>query len=147
MKRVRGFTLIEMMIVVAIIALLASIAIPNYNEYINKSRRGQAKACLQEMAQFMERFYTTNMRYDETTPAGDEVELPAGGCRTESNLGAFYDIELDPAFTTPRTFRLEAVPRGVQLARDGNVGGCGTLRIDETGARTRTGDKPIAECW
>ncbi len=146
MKRVRGFTLIEMMIVVAIIALLASIAIPNYNEYITKSRRGQAKACLQEMAQFMERFYTTNMRYDQT-PAAVAVALPAGGCRTESNLATYYTIALDPAFTAPRTFRLEAVPQGVQLARDGNVGGCGTLRIDETGARTRTGDKPIAECW
>ncbi|MDW7601742.1 prepilin-type N-terminal cleavage/methylation domain-containing protein, partial [Stenotrophomonas maltophilia] len=54
----RGFTLIELMIVVAVVAILAAIAYPSYSEHVRKSRRAQAKADLVEYAQLAERFHT-----------------------------------------------------------------------------------------
>src|SRR3546814_7599636 len=72
--QMRGFTLIELMVVVAIIAILASIAYPAYTDYIVKTRRSAGAACLLEQAQFMERYYTTNMGYSSAA-------LPATACR------------------------------------------------------------------
>ena len=77
-----GFTLIEVMIVVAVIGILAAIAYPSYQESVTKTRRSAAQGCLVEMAQFMERFYTTNMRYDQTAAGvavGEQAGFDAGG--------------------------------------------------------------------
>ena len=62
-RRNQGFTLVELMIVVAIVAILAAIAYPSYKEYVRKSRRADAKAVLVEAAQFMERVYTEDFSY------------------------------------------------------------------------------------
>src|SRR3546814_14075757 len=72
--QMRGFTLIELMVVVAIIAILASIAYPAYTDYIVKTRRSAGAACLLEQAPFMERYYTTNMGYSSAA-------LPATACK------------------------------------------------------------------
>ncbi|MCW5220234.1 prepilin-type N-terminal cleavage/methylation domain-containing protein [Verminephrobacter aporrectodeae subsp. tuberculatae] len=72
----RGFTLIEVMIVTAIIAILAAVAYPSYREYIAKSRRAEAKTILISAQQWMERFYTENFRYDENS-AGVAVSDPS----------------------------------------------------------------------
>ena len=79
LKHQAGVTLIEIMIVVCIVGILAMIAYPNYTSHIVRSKRTQAASCLQEAAQYMERFYTTNLRYDQTT-GGVAVSLPATAC-------------------------------------------------------------------
>lgn len=142
MSRQKGFTLIEIMIVVVIIGILASIAYPSYIDHLVRSRRNQAKACLQEMSQFMERFYTTNLRYDVDRD-GNAVDLPAGGCRIDGDLDSFYEISFSGAVTA-RAYTLQAVPRGVQASRDV---GCGTLTINQVGLRTRSGSADITACW
>ena len=77
-RRLAGFTLIEVMIVVAIVAILSAIAFPSYQESVRKSKRADARTQLLEVAQFMQRFYSQNDRYDQANDAsGTAVVLPA----------------------------------------------------------------------
>lgn len=137
-----GFTLIELMIVVAIIAVLASIAYASYQTHIVKSRRVAAAGCLLEAAQFMERFYTTNLRYD-TDRAGAAVALPATQCRTD--LQNFYTVQLRAGTSSAAAYIVEAVPQGQQAAKDLK---CATLSTDQTGAKFKSGSATsVSECW
>lgn len=128
----RGFSLIEIMIVVVIIGVLAAIAYPSYNNHVVKTRRAAAAACLLERAQLLERYYTTNLTY-----VGAEV----GQCG--NGLDAHYKVGLSGA-EQARAYTLQAVPRGQQAARDT---ACGTLRVTSTGARSVTGASATGACW
>ncbi|OYY73391.1 MAG: hypothetical protein B7Y40_09205 [Gammaproteobacteria bacterium 28-57-27] len=140
----KGFTLIEVMIVVAIIGILAAIAYPSYQEHVINSKRGAAVSCLMEQVQFMERFYTTNLRYDQTT-AGVAVALPAGGCRAslETAPATSYLFSFVAA-PTARAYTIQAVPQGRQAARDTS---CGTLTINQVGVKTESGTQDVRYCW
>jgi type IV pilus assembly protein PilE len=105
-ERARGFTLIELMIVVGIIAILASIAIPNYSEYVKTSRRGAAAACLLEIAQQMERRYTTDLVYNRT------ADLPDPACL--SNVSNSYTLAFVAGQPQARTYAIQATPIGGQ---------------------------------
>lgn len=128
-----GMTLIELMIVMVIVAILAAIAYPSYQGYIAKTRRKAATACLSQYANFMERFYTTNLNYDVPDP------LPALGCSTEGGLDRYYSFP-QPAVDA-RTYTISADPTDPQDAQDPDR--CGTLTLNQTGARTPTRN----ECW
>ena len=133
----RGITLIELMVVMVIIGILAAIAYPSYQRQVARTHRNAAAACLSQMAQVMERRYTTNLSYVD--PGGDNaVEL---ACQTESDLDRFYDIELDVATLTQSAFTVRAVPTALQTARDIN---CGTLTLNNTGQRTSANN---GTCW
>lgn len=141
-KRTSGFTLVELMIAVAIVGILAAVAYPAYMDSLVKSRRGAARACLTNYATHMERYYTTNMRY--TDSGGSAPTLPSLDCASANESGRFYTYSFDgtPAAST---FKLQAVPKGVQLSKDT---ACGTLAIDQTGARSvSTGASNVSRCW
>ena len=132
-----GFTVIELMVVVAIVGIIAAVAVPSYQQHIVRSRRAQAASCMQEFSQFMERFYTTNLRYDQDT-AGNAVALPALACTAENKLDSHYTLSFDGAVAA-RTYKLKAVPKGVQATKDS---ACGTLMLDQAGKRTTSTGTP-----
>lgn len=144
----QGFTLIELMIVLAIIAIIAAIAYPSYISSIVKSHRASAEGCLSEHANFMERYYSTNLRYDQDTGgvaiggAGGPT-LPILGCDNEGGMANNYAFSFAVA-PTATTYTIRAVPQGAQASRDTK---CGTLSLDQTGARTISGTGTVAECW
>lgn len=149
--RSRGFTLIELMIVVAIIAILAAIAYPTYTRYITKTRRNAASACLSEYANFMERYYTTNLTYaPPATPGpGDPTATapPPLACSDTTQTGAYYNYTF-ASKPTATTYEILAAPQGVQKDRDTE---CGTLALDQAGQRhyqtNKTDASGLATCW
>lgn len=129
----KGFTLIELMITVAIVAILAAIAYPAYQQYVINSYRASAGACLTEIAQTLERRYTSNMSY-----AGD---LPERGCMNEGDMDTRYNFGPDP-IPNAQTFTLTASPQGPQQNDNRN---CGDLTLNERGEKGADGD--VDECW
>jgi type IV pilus assembly protein PilE len=132
-----GFTMIELMIVVAIVAILAAIAYPSYTNYITKTKRVAAQGCLSEYANYMERYYTTNLNYSKDA-AGTAIVLPTLDCAGAPRTGSSYSYGLSSASSS--AYVVQAVPIAAQLTRDTK---CGTLTMDQTGARTPT----VEGCW
>ena len=129
-----GFTLIELMIAVAIVAILTAIAYPSYQRYVARTHRDAAAACMSQYAQFMEQFYTANLRYN-----GAGFAAPALGCRQENGLLTRYTVQLRSS--TETTNVIEAAPTQVQTAAEQPQ--CGTLSITNTGLRSPGN----ADCW
>lgn len=136
-----GMTLIELMIVVAIIGILASIAYPSYQEYVRRGQRAEARAQLMEAAQFMERNFTMNNSYAGVGAL--QLNNANLGQSPKPPQAAVYNINVVTALAT---YTLTAVPvAGGMMAGDR----CGTLRITQTGTQDVTGGAtaPAAECW
>ncbi|HEU4622775.1 MAG TPA: type IV pilin protein [Burkholderiaceae bacterium] len=142
-SRQLGFTLAEVMITVAIIGILAAIAYPNYTQYVIDSRRSRAQGCANEIAQFMERSYTTNQTY--LTAGGAAPTITGFQCQTD--LSGQYTIE--PTAVAARTYTISATPIGGQGTKDGKCG-C-TLTLTNTGTKgvgtCFNGTKTAAVCW
>jgi len=132
-----GFTLIELMITVAILGIIAAVALPSYQDYVRQSNRTVAKSILYENAQFMERFYSQNNQYDAPIgTAGTTVALPI--TQSPRTGAAQYNISLQSV--ADNTFVLQAVPVNSMA---GDV--CGTLTLSNTGALGADGN--VADCW
>lgn len=131
--RARGFTLIELMIVVVVVSIIIAIAFPSYTEQVRKGRRADAKAALAELSQFMERTLVENKTY---TPGGASPTLPF----TESpkdGTSKYYTLSLRAVAAT--SYTLQAVPKNAQ-ANDK----CGTMTLNSLGVKTAA---LTSGCW
>ena len=139
MKKTTGFTLIELVLTVAIIGILAAIAVPSYNEYVMKTRRTEAAALMMEIAGRQVRFHSENNTYATTTGA---LGYGAASDTTyESETGA-YDVAV-AAGADAVSFALTATPKNAQ-----NGDKCGTLGYNSAGAKTFTGTGvTLDDCW
>lgn len=127
MKSKRGFTLIELMIVVLVIAVLAGLAMSSYNNQIRKSRRAEAKQVIADLALKEEKYRSNNATY------GDIAQI--GGAAAAK----YYTVTLTAASNTATGYTFTAVPVGDQLKDT-----CGTLSwAYDAGVATKT----PATCW
>jgi len=134
--RSRGFTLVELMIVVAVIAVLAAIALPSYQNYMMRARRADGREMLQRIASAQERFYTNRMRYtaDLTTAAG----LNLGTAVSEAG---HYNVAAVIA-GDGQSYTITATPQGVQA-----TDACANLTVNNVGARGYSGSNSNGSCW
>jgi type IV pilus assembly protein PilE len=124
----RGFTLVELMIVVVIVAILAAVAYPSYTSYVERARRADGQSALLDASQRLERCYTQNNTFV--------------GCAVPANSpDGFY--ALAATTQTVSAYALTATPQG---AHAGDTG-CGTLTLESNGTRNASGTLGVGRCW
>ena len=135
-----GFTLIEVMIVVAIIAILSAIAIPSYTSYVSKANRADARGQLLQAAQFMQKFYGANDKFDSDR-AGNNVidQMPDNIKRSPADGTQLYALSVT---ATAGSYTLTMAPQG-KMTNDA----CGSYTLTSTGVRGVTGSLTRDACW
>ena len=137
-----GFTLIELMVTVAIVGILAGIAYPSYQDSVMKSRRADAKGALLGFANAMERHFTQNNTYLGAGTTGGNTGTPTIFSATSPVGGGtpYYNLTLNAA--TANTYTLNAAPTGAQTNDK-----CGTLSLTQTGVRGVSTSVAVTDCW
>ncbi len=140
MRKVRGFTLIELMIVVAVIGIIAAIAYPSYSGYVQKSRRTDAKAALTEAAHALEKYYTMNARFTGATLGSGAADV-----YKDKSPEGYYSLTL----TVPdaNSFTLSAAPTS-----KGNQNGdshCAVFTLNNAGQKGAqdASSTSQSDCW
>ncbi|MDO4905576.1 MAG: type IV pilin protein [Lautropia sp.] len=138
--KVRGFTLIEVMVTLVIVGILSAIAVPSYFEYVRRANRAEMQAIMMEAAQYLQRFYTVNNAYDKDRN-GKAFELPDSLKKSPRQGTARYRLTID---AQPHAYILTAVPVS------GYKEPCGQFKMSNTGRKYLYGAQAgntIQSCW
>jgi type IV pilus assembly protein PilE len=149
MRLRRGFTLVELMIVVLVLAIIASIAVPSYRSYVLRAQRSDATSALLRIRTAQEKFFLQNPQVGYTTefgPAG--LRMMPGATTTLTTENGYYNVSVtipDPTpGATPQSFLITATPiAGGPQASDAK---CTSFTLNSDGARG-SAPSPIATCW
>ncbi len=128
-----GFSLIELMITVAVVAILASIGFPAYQDHVRKTHRSKAKAALSDAASQQEQFFLNNKTYT-TDFSSTGINFPT---TTESGLYVLSAVAPTAGCPITNCYLLQAVPQAPQ-----DTDSCGTLTYDSNGTKL-----PTNNCW
>lgn len=135
--RSSGFTLIELMIVVAIVAIISAVAFPSYTDYVKRGNRAEGRAYLMNAAALLERYYSDNNRYATATNTMPANVATAAGATSETGK---YTGSMTVA-TPWQTYTLTAT-------QNFNDTDCGNLTLTQAGVKGRTGTAlTVDECW
>jgi type IV pilus assembly protein PilE len=146
LKSSKGMTLIELMIVVAIVGILSAIAYPSYTEYVLRGRRAEARTALMDLMQQQERYFTQNNTYlkFDTSNLGvtNPATVPFKHFSGDSAANGYYYLSAKDNCPSSSNIalcvNLIAVPKTTDT-------GAGTIGIDSTGLKSCTGD--MTKCW
>lgn len=133
MKKNHGFTLIEVMITVAIIGIIAGIAYPSYMDSVRKSNRAEAKTELMDVAQRLQRCFTSVARYDDEDNCPVYEDLSDGGVVTRGK--GFYNITIGALGAQPTSTAYILTARAVKSPQTEDVADCRELTLTSTGIR------------
>ncbi len=142
MTKQQAFTLIELMVTVAIVGILAGIAYPSYQDSVMKSRRADAKGALLGFANAMERHFTETNSYLGAGTTNGNTGIPTVFSATSPVDGgtAYYNLTINAA--TAGSYTLNAAPTGAQTNDK-----CGTLSLTQTGVRGISTALSVTDCW
>jgi type IV pilus assembly protein PilE len=138
-RRQAGFTLVELMITVAIVGILAAVAYPSYAEYVRRTARADAQSDMAENVQFLERVYTSNNRYDRTMNGGAWVTLPVTQSPRSGTAKYNFAIVFGAGGTT---YTLTALPQGSQA-----LDKCAAMSVNQAGVQAPLVGTDGRPCW
>lgn len=146
-KNASGITLIELMVVVAIIGILAAIAYPAYLDYVVKTKRSVGTSTLMQVAARQEQFYLDNRQYaDDLTdlgyPANPFFVDENSNAHAANQTGVVYQISVNRPTAT--TYTLTATPQNAHATQDTK---CGALTLDNRGTKGEGGTGSVSDCW
>lgn len=141
LRKLKGFTLMELMIVLVIASILATIAIPMYTQHLVTARRADAKVALMDLAARMERYFAENHTYATAT-------IGAGGATdvlgSDNSSEGYYQMRIVSQDDSSFVVEAAPVPGSAQEEKDT---ACGALRLNQAGQKSVTGTGTVQGCW